>query len=540
MLNLLTDPWLPIIRRQTGRAIIRPAQIVESHIDDPVVAIDWPRPDFRIAALEFLVGLLATAFPPEDSNIWLDFWHDPPKPAELAAAFTPIAHAFVLDGNGPRFFQDLEDLQSSAEPIERLLIEAPGDSTNGKNTDLLVHRGRVVSLGRSAAAMALYTFQSWAPAGGAGNRTGLRGGGPLVTMVMPGTAPTLWQVLWANVPEHGKAPTQDELKLVFPWLTSTLVSEGAVVVTPQNAHPMQCWWGMPRRIRLDFVTSVTSCPCDLTGEMDRVRVVSWRQRPRGANYAAWGRQHPLTPHYQQKPGSEWLAVHPQPGGIGYNHWLGLVLKSRDGTRLPAATVTKWHEDGRGLDAEVTHARLIAAGYDMDNMKARGLVESEMPLPSAMDKMGQESLDDLAKRLVESADQVASVLRSAVRNALFSPGATVKLDAALLNAMRERLWEDTATRFFAMLETASRASGATSDAERSGWRDHLRAVALALFDEAAPLSADSGGSAAARIGKARRLLGITLAGYGAPGAALFDTLLLPAVQRRETKKKRSTP
>ena len=26
----------------------------------------------------------------------------------------------------------------------------------------------------------------------------------------------------------------------------------------------------------------------------------------------------------------------------------------------------------------------------------------------------------------------------------------------------------------------------------------------------------------------------------PGAALFDTLLLPAVQRRETKKKRSTP
>jgi hypothetical protein len=80
----------------------------------------------------------------------------------------------------------MEDLQSSAEPIERLLIEAPGESTTSKNTDLLVHRDRVTSLGRAAAAMALYTFQSWAPAGGAGNRTGLRGGGPLVTMVMPG------------------------------------------------------------------------------------------------------------------------------------------------------------------------------------------------------------------------------------------------------------------------------------------------------------------------------------------------------------------
>ena len=85
----------------------------------------------------------------------------------------------------------LEDLQSGAEPIERLLIEAPGESTNSKNTDLLVQRGRVANLSRAAAAMALYTFQSWAPAGGAGNRTGLRGGGPLMTMVMPGAAPTL-------------------------------------------------------------------------------------------------------------------------------------------------------------------------------------------------------------------------------------------------------------------------------------------------------------------------------------------------------------
>ena len=131
---------------------------------------------------------------------------------------------------------------------------------------------------------------------------------------------------------------------------------------------------------------------------------------------------------------------------------------------------------------------------MDNMKARGFVESEMPLPSARNQEGQDRLDDLAKQLVESADQVASLLRSAVRNALFSPGATVKLDAALLSAVRERLWEETETRFFTMMAAVSHGEGEASDLERVGWRDHLRAAALALFDEAAPLSANSGGSA----------------------------------------------
>jgi CRISPR system Cascade subunit CasA len=44
---------------------------------NPVVAIDWPRPDFRVAALEFLIGLLATACPPRDAEAWLDWWQAP-------------------------------------------------------------------------------------------------------------------------------------------------------------------------------------------------------------------------------------------------------------------------------------------------------------------------------------------------------------------------------------------------------------------------------------------------------------------------------
>ena len=169
MLNLITDPWLPVRRLHSGRCTIRPAQVTEAIADDPVIAIDWPRADFRIATLELLIGLLATTCPPRDDDSWLDAWEVPPDPATLDTAFAFVAHAFALDGDGPRFLQDRDELHDRSRPIERLLIEAPGEETTDKNSDLLVKRSRFNKLARSTAAIALYTLQSWAPGGGRGN-----------------------------------------------------------------------------------------------------------------------------------------------------------------------------------------------------------------------------------------------------------------------------------------------------------------------------------------------------------------------------------
>lgn len=527
--NLLVEPWLPVRRLSGATDIIRPAQIADAGDVDPVAAIDWPRPDFRIATLEFLIGLLALAIPPRDLDAWADGWEEPPGVDALDTAFAPLAHAFDLDGPGPRFLQDLEDLQSGAEPVEGLLIEAPGGSTRIKNTDLLVKRDRVLGVSRATAAIALFTLQSWAPAGGAGNRTGLRGGGPLITLVRP-KQPSLWHLLWANLPCSEK-PTADDLPRILPWLAPTITSEGARVVTPGvEAHPLQAYWGMPRRIRLDFTAMGAPTLCDITGQPDTVRVATWRQRPRGANYAAWGRVHPLSPHYQPKPGGEWLSVHPQPGGIGYRHWLGLVVQ--DGQAAPAAAVGTWRQDRRFDAREGADTHLLAAGYDMDNMKARAFVECEMPLPGGATE-DQARLDALAGDLVRGADTAASLLRRAVRNALFSPGATVKLDAEGLASLRERLWAQTEQPFFEALRSAAARSGETSgaEAERAAWATLLHRHAMALFDEAAPLDPEAG-SAAPRIAAARRGLGFALLGYGKAGAAYFAALSLPAPQRRE--------
>ncbi len=546
VLNLAVAPWIPVLRQRSGRCVIAPTQLAEAWDTDPVVAVDWPRADFRVATLELLTGLLATACPPQDNNAWLDWWDAPPGPAALTAAFAPYAHAFNLDGDGPRFEQDFEDLASGAEPVERLLIEAPGDSTVKKNTDLLVHRGQVAALGRPAAAIALHTFQSWAPAGGAGNRTGLRGGGPLTTLVLPGAQPSLWHLIWANVPQ-GDPPDLADLPRIFPWLAPTVTSGNDRPVTPGTAHPLQAWWGMPRRIRLDFAACDPPLPCGLTGEPDSVRVPGWRQRPQGANYAGWGDVHPLSPRYRVKPGAEILPLHPQPGGIGYRHWLGLVVGERGGLRVPAPAVTTWREQRAGdvWGQEGRHAedRLLAAGYDMDNMKARGFVESEMPLPAIPDAAVRERVDVLARQIVFAADLAASALRRAVREALFSPGASVKLDWELLSAVREQLWDGTEAAFREALAREVARPGTEAGTEPADWRTRLHRLALALFDAAAPLGADGAtlprsDEGIRRLLRARRALGLALSGYGKDGAALFEALGLPPAQAKPAKKGRA--
>ncbi|ACI50223.1 CRISPR-associated protein, Cse1 family [Gluconacetobacter diazotrophicus PA1 5] len=546
-MNLLTASWLPIRRKSGAAETIRPAQIVDRVADDPIMALDWPRADFRIASLEFLIGLLATAFPPKNEDIWCETWEDPPSVEALDEAFAPVAEAFWLDGPGPRFLQDLENLQSGQEPVERLLIDAPGDSTVKKNTDLFVHRQRIMALGRPAACMALFTLQSWAPSGGAGNMTGLRGGGPLVTLVLPREGASLWEMVWANTP-FGVPPSEADLPRVFPWLAPTIGSgkDGTSVRPGHNAHPLQCWWGMPRRIRLDFEAAEDGI-CDLTGQPDAVLVPGWRQRPYGASYADWTGMpygagasiHPLTPRYRQKKDAEWLSVHPQPGGIGYRHWAGIVVNSSDTHRLPASTVLSWRNDrARNVAASLT-PRLLAAGYDMDNMKARSFVESEMPLPGVVDPVRQEALDALARAYVEAADQVAGILRQCVREALFGKG-TISPDATLFSGLRERFWAQTEGTFFDLLHQAVLLGDGDDIDLRRIWLRALRRVALDLFDSAVMLTPDTGTTEAQRSALARRRLGAAVAGGGKEGQALMMVLKIPVPVTRKATSRMKQP
>ena len=107
MLNLVSDPWIPVLRR-SGRDTIRPDQIAEPDVLRP----DWPRPDLNLACFELLIGLVYLAHPPKGG----DDRANPPDAATLRTAMKPLAPAFNLLGDGPRFLQDLEALEGDGNP----------------------------------------------------------------------------------------------------------------------------------------------------------------------------------------------------------------------------------------------------------------------------------------------------------------------------------------------------------------------------------------------------------------------------------------
>lgn len=482
MFSLIDDPWIPARRADGTTRLIRPVDLTADLARNPIIAIDWPRPDFRLAAFEFLIGLLATACPPRNEENWLAWWQAPPPPESLADVFAPLGHAFYLDGDGPRFMQDVEDLPGTPDLPETLLIEAPGESTRRNNTALLIKPNRVARLGRPAAAIVLFTLQTYAPAGGRGNLTSVRGGGPLTTLVLPGAAADeravpLWRMLWANVP-RGQPAGRDEMARVFPWLAPTRTADRFPATTPADAHPLQAFWGMPRRIRLDFAANPDGLMCDLTGATDAVVVTGWRQRPNGVKYVAW--DHPLSPAYKDTKGGGWLPVHPQPGGIGYRHWVALVLGDAAQNRKPAPCISAWWPRALDVSGSARNAaRLLAAGYDMDNMKARAFVESEMPLPGTGDTAVKAAAAELARGLVAGAEEAARALRKAIRTALY--GDDTAIDATPMAIAYEGFWAATQEAFFAHLATPD----ATLEKVAPAWRNRLRRTALELFDVPRP-------------------------------------------------------
>jgi CRISPR system Cascade subunit CasA len=515
--NLLRDAWLPVRRLSGQISWIRPAELAGG-TGDIVVDFAWGRPDFDAASREWMIGLIATALAPKDGDAFDELWSRPPDAVQLDRFFAPFASAFNLDGDGPRFMQDLDALESAElSPVSALLIEAPGANTIKENKDLFQKRGRVEQLSLPAAAIALFTLQTFAPTGGAGHRVSLRGGGPLTTLVAPADpAASLWQKLWLNVPNCTWKDPQPVLPLVFPWLAPTITSDGKPPrqVSLASAHDLQAFWGMPRRLRLNFEENAGSLPCPLTGLTGSHAATGFRTRPYGVMYTEF--PHALSPYYRKNAkDTSWLAVHPQPGGIAYRDWPKLVSLPTPTTK-PASCVAT------ALSDRVPYLRerddrqwgVTATGYDMDNMKARGFVETPLPVFLLKPERRQDPAN-----LVASSEMIAGLTASSVRRALEGDHGDAK--STLYESLRERFYAETESHFYAML---ARVEGGEAF-DGMSWLKHLRNVALRLFDETVPIETlphkliDRGVNA-------RASLTSVLAGFGKTGDALYATLGLP--------------
>ncbi len=543
-MNLLDEPWMPVRHHDGSCHWVAPPQLG----DPRIAAFDACRPDFNGALAQFAIGLLQSCNDLASEGEWRALLKAPPSAERLRAWFEPVREAFEFEGDGARFMQDFELREADGEPtpIAALLIDTPGENTVKNNSDHFVKRGRVQAVCSHCAALALFTLQLNAPSGGAGHRTGLRGGGPLTTLLMiSGDEAGLWTSLWLNVLprsnwlDSGVEPGKEALRCRFPWLAPQVAQqpEGGHTA-PVQTHPDQVFWAMPRRIRL-LKSEGQHGECDLCQRPSEGRFSAYVTRNHGLNYkGAW--RHPLSPYYHHtKEG--WLPLHPHPDGLGYRHWAGWVLGFASEKRRiePARNLARgWTHLERQLRQPL---RLWAFGFDMDNMKARCWYDSTLPLYHLADlplSAHQELQQDISG-WVDAAEQAARYLRWAVRDAWFShdsPGDLTHVEAAF--------WAATEPMFYKLLGAVL--GGETSpdeDAERAArqtraedWLGTLQQQARRLFDEELVGSGRIDRQNPARVAAAHEQLRRNLL-----GDALRKMLSLPvqSADERASKKKPKT-
>jgi CRISPR system Cascade subunit CasA len=537
-LNLLTDNWLPF-RKRDGNIVYGPLASIE---DPDILDLALPRADFQGAAYQWLIGLLQTAIPPDGYAQWMARLERGPDAGELATALFALGPAFELDGDGPRFMQDLDPLDDAKPaPVAGLLIDAPGANGIKNNTDLFIKRGFTEALCPDCAAIALFTMQINAPSGGVGYRVGLRGGGPLTTLILPESEnASLWQRLWLNVlpvahfrkdGESYPSPVADDAAL-FAWMGPTRESkEKGSAILPDDVHSLHAYWAMPRRFRLLFTD--TACQCDLCGRESATGVREVLAKNYGANYEGpW--LHPLTPYRidAKKPEEPPLSSKGQPGGLGYPQWSPLVLPDPDDSGARPADVVddfihgkcaaNWsaREWGDDLELLLKHPRLWAFGYDMDNMKPRCWYSVEMPL-IVVPSEAQERFRAWVQSCTALARQVAWVTRTQIKAAWFKRPKDARGDLSTLDLA---FYEATERDFFAVLSRLRQSLqeddiGKMPPAIAEKWYRDLRSAALRQF-EAQALSAPAGQLNLQRIVAARGQLLAWLAGRG-KGAKLIN-------------------
>lgn len=487
-MNLIKDQWIPVRRADNTISKIAPWEIGES--ENPVIDIVAPRPDFRGALYQFLIGLVQTTYAPSDDDEWEDKWNNIPSCDELRAVFETVAVAFELvNNNGPAFMQDMQLPEGSeVSSIRSLLIDAPGENSLKKNIDHFVKRDFAKGLCNDCTAMALFTLQVNAPAGGQGNRTGLRGGGPLTTLALHEKDDVmLWQNIWLNIlsiNEHFGEVAKDTKPEIFPWMGPTITSENDKKVYPDDVNLLQMYWWMPRRIRLE---SCAEGVCDICGAEGNVWT-DYRAKNFGTSYSPdW--LHSLSPYriQKEKDGSTSLiATKGKQGGFSYPDWISLAFGNDQGES--AASVIRSFFEHKVFKVEnISHPRVWCFGYDMDNMKARCWYDQTMPMVILPENKRLFFIGYI-QSMINATNDTIKILRDQVKAAWFARPKDAKGDMSFIYTT---FYEETEVQFFNIAEKLRSAIefDLKTDHLLIEWHDFIISSAELIFDRFALQNTD---------------------------------------------------
>lgn len=492
-MNLLTEPWMPVRRRDGGREWVAPPQLARPDI----LAFDADRADFNGALAQFAIGLLQTTTPVERHSEWRALFTEGPSEKTLAQWFAPVQSAFELDGDGARFMQDPVLASTSGERhcIAGLLLDTASENALPQNKDLWVKRHQRNAMCHACTAIALFQMQSIAPQGGGGGGgkfVGVRGGGPLTTLLVAQPRRTLWHDLWFNVMEQAAfvdLPGEKQpgsIEDTFPWMREWgLQAAARKELTPIDVTAAHVFWAMPRRIRIDFDETAPGV-CDVCQRETRRVLRSYRDATGGLHYKRqdlW--DHPLSP-YRDLGKKGWQAVR-QHGQVVYRDWLGIVA-STGHDRVRRSKLIE-HCFTRRFRETTGQLVVWAFGYDLDQGKAVAWNDATVPLygMSSCDAAAQKRIEAEVGRWLAAATEASKHLVRAVRDAWFNPDRPPKKIEEKVNftAIDAAFWLATEAHFYRQLQALIHiaTSGGEFDAStvNADWLKHLQTVATALFD-----------------------------------------------------------
>lgn len=506
-MNLIRDPWLPCLMQDSSIQVLRLAEMVRPDVID----LALPRSDFQAAAYQFLIGLLQTVMAPENNSEWHQRYNNLPTIVELQSFLDKVAHAFSLIGEGPLFMQDFDDLEDcKSSDINGLFIDGPGENGLKNNTDHFVKRDTNTAISLPMAAMALITWQINGVAFGSGYRVGLRGAGPLTSLVVSNDPNTsLWQNLWLNVINREYWVYDDPdlaSSSVFPWLGPTKCSNVPnSEIYADEAHPLVMYWATATRLRLE----VQQCEsvCAVSGKAVKKIVKSFKRQNYGNNYAGtWF--HPFNAYRfnLKKPEEIPNPVKPQSDGITYRIWDVLSFTDKSNGHIRAKVIDHYYDVTKRIRSKFSAVpRLWCFGYNMKNREALCWYSRELPIINH-DYEKQEDFLLAIKELQILANKFRLEINNRIKEAWFDRPGDAKGDTSFIAA---EFWQRTENIFFEAVQALSKQEYyyplATVSADQ--WLNAMQKVIQNLFDEYT-LTVDVGDpKQIKRIMQARRFLNI---------------------------------
>ena len=470
-MNLIDVKWIPVRHQSGKRELIAPYMITDE-TNDPVTEICSPRPDFDGALMQFLIGLFQTVCLPSNKKDWIDWIEKPPSSKELQKKLAKVKDCFDVEGK-TAFMQDFDFLEKeNPKNVFHLLIDHPGENGIKNNTDHFVKRKNEEGLCHSCIITALFTLQTNAPAGGQGHCTSLRGGGPLTTLVcvdenskIPNT---LWSNVWLNVLPANDLKTDDYYKgsdkgKTFPWMADNPRIKEDGKTAPEHGHFMQHYWGMPRRIRIDWKHEKSGA-CHICHSKSNHLVTQYRGKTHGIDYESFLWRHPLSPYYwtSTKEEKKRLPEHMHEGGLLYKNWLEV---SQGSEKKVAANVVERYQEilTRSGDGQLV---LHAFGYDMKSANSKCWYDRKFPLF----KINSDTVNDIA-RLMNVAVECAKSLKRFTR--------TVRKGNFL--CFEKTFYQNTETLFFEISKKLETGSDEDRKSYFSQWAKTLQTETLNLFD-----------------------------------------------------------